>query len=93
VPALYATEKVPMPEKIAVAHYFVGGCDWWIAEWDPKTGEAFGFICLGDPANAEWGYIPLTELETINVGGGLAIVERDCWWSPVPFARIEHRCG
>jgi hypothetical protein len=63
-------------------HYFTGGCDWWIAEYDPATGAAFGYACLGDPACAEWGYLDLSELEQVRVHGGLLIVERDLHWTP-----------
>lgn len=81
LPALYATETTTVYEKVIRAHYFVGGCDWWLVELD-ANGKAFGYACLGDPDNAEWGYIDLNELEAVKVGG-LFVVERDCYWKPV----------
>jgi hypothetical protein len=48
IPALYGTEDTPTREKVLHAHYFAAACDWWIAEYDPATGEAFGYACLGD---------------------------------------------
>ncbi len=80
VPALYGTEKVPLDDKVIHLHYFVGSCDWWLVEYDPKERMGFGYVCLGDPINAEWGYVDLTELERIEVGP--FVVERDLHWTP-----------
>jgi hypothetical protein len=41
-------------------HYFAGGCDWWIIEYDPATGDAFGYAWLGNTC-AEWGHLDLPE--------------------------------
>lgn len=82
VPRLYETEGQPFAEKVLHLHYFAGGCDWWLAEYDPSEGLGFGYACLGDPDNAEWGYVSLPELEGVNLHDGLVIVERDLHWSP-----------
>jgi hypothetical protein len=77
-----------VPEPAALpGRNFAGACDWWIAEYDPATGTAFGYACLGDPACAEWGYLDLPELERVSVRSGLLIVERDLHWAPPPAAR------
>jgi hypothetical protein len=86
IPGSNGTEDVPVGDKVLHLHYFAGGCDWWIAEYDPATGEAFGYACLGDPECAEWGYLDLSELEQVNVRGGLLIVERDLYWTPTRAA-------
>lgn len=63
VPKLYATDGAgPLDGKLIHLHYFIGSADWWVAELDPATGEAFGYACLGDPMGAEWGYVSLVEL-------------------------------
>jgi hypothetical protein len=80
IPHLYATEDVPLQEKIIHVHFFVGSCDWYIAEIDDDTWLAFGYANLGDPQSAEWGYIPLPELEAVTIGPW--VVERDLAWSP-----------
>ena len=54
IPGLYGTEPVPTGDKTIWLHYFAGPCDWWVAEYDPASGDAFGYACLGDPDNAEW---------------------------------------
>lgn len=69
-------------------HYFTGGCDWWITEKDvDDDGEgqvqAFGYACLGDPQNAELGYISIKELceeRTMNV---------DLYWNPKTLADVR----
>ncbi|MFD6756152.1 UvrD-helicase domain-containing protein [Micromonospora gifhornensis] len=88
VPALYATEQQPNGDKIIYLHYFGGGHDWWIAEYDPATGEGFGYACInGDADNAEWGYHSLVELEQIR--RGLLIIERDLHWTPRPAREVR----
>lgn len=89
LPALYSTDDVPAADKTIVAHYFGGAADWWLAEYDPETGEAFGYANLGDPQMAEWGSIYLPELEAINLRNGLLVIERDLYWTPTRFADIN----
>ena len=75
VPRLYETEGVPLREKLIHLHFFLGGCDWYAAEYD---GEEifFGYAILnGDFQNAEWGYFSLSELKGIRIPPG---VEVDC---------------
>ena len=69
-------------EAVVHLHYFTGGCDWWITEKDVDTDgegqvQAFGYVDLGDPQNAELGYISIKELceqRTMNV---------DLYWTPI----------
>ncbi|MEV6922957.1 UvrD-helicase domain-containing protein [Dactylosporangium sp. NPDC051485] len=81
LPRLYGTDGMPPEQTVLHVHYFGGSTDVWLAEYDPGTGEGFGYINLGDPADAEWGYVSLPELEAIN--RGLTIIERDLHWTPV----------
>lgn len=95
VPPLYATEATPLAEKLLHLHYFVGACDWYVAELDTtQPGLAFGYVDLGDPANAEWGYFDLAELASIaaeHPSGLRLVVERDLDWTPVRFATLAGR--
>ena len=34
LPKLYETESVPLKDKIIHLHFFIGSCDWYIAEFD-----------------------------------------------------------
>jgi hypothetical protein len=80
IPQLYATEDVPLADKVIHLHFFLGSCDWYIAEIDDGSWLAFGYANLGDPQNAEWGYVSLPELEAVRVGPW--VVERDLAWTP-----------
>lgn len=91
-PELYATEKLSTPDKVVHAHFFVGSADWWLVEYDHADRLAFGYVCLGDPDCAEWGYFDLDELASITVEhpvGFRLAVERDLYWTPRPFAEVQ----
>jgi hypothetical protein len=49
-PDLYETDGQPggLGEKAFVAHYFTANADWYICEYDPTTGEAFGYAVERD---------------------------------------------
>ena len=65
-PKIHETDS--LKEHPAVFHYFYGGTDMYICEYEPETGVMFGFVILnGDLQNAEWGYINLAEIITIPV--------------------------
>ena len=88
LPPLYATEHVDWPEKIIREHFFLGGCDWFMVEYDAADRIFFGFAILHrDLANAEWGYVNLNELCTVNVGG--IEVDRDLHWKPRRADQVE----
>jgi hypothetical protein len=75
IPKLYETEDIPLQDKDIYLHFFIGGCDWYIAEYDGKD-LFWGFAILNnDFQMAEWGYISLAELKSIRVDGWLEI---DC---------------
>jgi len=75
IPKLYETEDVPLKDKLIYLHFFIGGCDWYIAEYDGDD-LFWGYAILNcDYFNAEWGYISFSELKAIKVQGWLEI---DC---------------
>lgn len=74
IPKLYETENVPLEDKIIYLHFFIGGCDWYIAEYDGQD-LFWGFAILNnDLYMAEWGYISFGELKEISING----IEIDC---------------
>lgn len=87
LPALYATENTPLAEKKIYMHFFIGGCDWWVAEYDPQERLFFGFANLNDPQNAEWGYVSLDELKALKVQRFME-VDRDMHWTVRPAKEV-----
>jgi hypothetical protein len=86
IPGLYSTENTPLSEKIVYLHFFIGGCDWYIIEYDGED-LFFGYAILnGDILNAEWGYISFNELKELKAG----FVEVDCdlYWEPKPVKEV-----
>ena len=92
IPRLYETEHVSLQDKLIHLHFFIGGCDWFVAEYD--GGDLFwGFAILNqDYDMAEWGYFTLSELAQVNIGG----IEVDCelpqYWNIRPASDIETIC-
>jgi hypothetical protein len=75
IPRLYETEDIPLKDKLIYLHFFIGRCDWYIAEYDGDD-LFFGFAILNnDYEMAEWGYISFSELKDIKIDGCLEI---DC---------------
>ena len=89
IPKLYETEHTTtLKDKIIHLHFFIGGCDWYIAEYDGED-LFFGFAILnGDLINAEWGYVSFNELKAIKVAG-LFEVDNDLYWEPKPASEID----
>ena len=74
IPNLYEPEEMLIADKIIYLHFFIGGSDWYVAEFDGDD-LFFGFAILnGDRENAEWGYFSLKELDEIKING----IEIDC---------------
>ena len=87
LPAYRSTDSIDCENKIIHMHFFIGGCDWYIAEYEPTHRIFFGFANLNDDLNAEWGDIPFDELIAINIKG--MEVDRDLYWKPKPFKEIK----
>ena len=87
IPALDSTEDVDAMDKKIYMHFFLGSCDWYIAEFD-GTDTMFGFACLnGDLQMAEWGYISYSELVGLKVS--FMEVDRDKHFKPCKAGNIE----
>jgi len=90
IPKLYETENIPVKEKQIYLHFFFGGCDWYIAEYDGDD-LLWGFAILdNDYFNAEWGYISFEELKQININN----FQIDCEinWKVSKSSEIEKIC-
>lgn len=88
IPRLYSTEDISLEDKVIYGHFFLGGCDWYIAEYDPEDRLFFGYAILNeDYQNAEWGYISYDELIELKVGP--FEIEWDKYWEPKKAREIE----
>jgi hypothetical protein len=88
IPAFYSSENVSLKEKMIHMHFFIGGCDWYAAEYSPEEQCFFGFAILNnDYEMAEWGYFSLEELSGLKVS--FLEVDRDLHWEPKKAVEIE----
>ena len=88
IPRLYSTEGIINDDKVIYGHFFLGGSDWYIAEYDPDKKIFFGYSILNeDYENAEWGYISFKELKELKVCG--MEVDRDLHWQMKPMRKIS----
>lgn len=88
LPKLYETDGIDCKDKMIRLHFFIGGCDWYVTEFDGQN-TFFGFANLNDPQNAEWGYFTLSELDTINIHG--IEIDNDLHWQPRKFSDVWQR--
>jgi hypothetical protein len=91
LPRLYATEKTPLLEKVAVVKFFdpCSGWTWYAVEGQEDDGE-FLFWGLVRGHEDEWGYFSLAELAGVRNRRGLPI-ERDLYFRPRPIGAVIER--
>lgn len=90
IPRLYETEEVPLADKLIYLHFFVAGCDWYIAEFDGR-GTFFGFAILNNNLEmAEWGCVSFEELKSLKIHGCIEVdCELDKFWQVKKASAIE----
>lgn len=90
IPRLYVTENIPLQDKLLYLHFFIGGSDWYVTEFDGND-MFFGYVVLnGDLHCAEWGYFSFSELKEIRVAGWLEIdCELEEFWEVKMFSKIK----
>ena len=88
IPRLYETENIKTENKLIYLHFFIGGCDWYIAEFNGED-LFWGFAILNDIQNAEWGYISFSELRDINIGGHEIDCELEEYWKVRKASEIK----
>ena len=82
LPPLYATEKIPVEEKIVYAKFFIPTTiirwTWFVFEGSWQENGDFLFFGLVHGFEKECGYFSLNELETVQI----CYVERDLHFTP-----------
>jgi len=84
LPKLYETEEIEDPIVHVKLFHPLGGSTWLLTEYEPETKLGFGYAFITD---GELGYIPLQELEQINIAG--LKVERDNYWTPKTLSKAK----
>ena len=86
LPALHATQAIPLNKKVVVVKFFTPDSNWtWYAvEFDGKD-LFWGLVCGFEQ---EWGYFSLRELESVKGKMGLPI-ERDRFFRPTLIRDIS----
>jgi hypothetical protein len=80
IPRIKETEPIPLRDKLVHLHFFMGGCDWYVVEYDGEN-LFFGYAILNnDYDNAEWGYVSFQELKRINISGIEVDCEKEEFW-------------
>ena len=89
IPKLYETEQIPLKDKLIHLHFFIGNCDWYVAEYDGED-LFFGYANLGDHRYAEWGYFGLSDLLDLKIDGWLEVdCEKEDFWQLRKASEIE----
>ena len=88
LPELYSSENIPIMEKVIHMHFFIGGSDWYAAEYEKESQDFFGFVILNnDYLMAEWGYFNFIELCELKVD--FVEVDRDIHFLPTKANSID----
>ena len=75
-------------EKQIYLHFFIGGSDWYVAEYDGED-LFWGYAILnGDFEMSEWGYLSFEELKQIKIPPGFE-VDCDRHWQIKKASQIE----
>ena len=89
LPPLYATSNTPWDDTVIYEHFFLAGCDWYLAEYGPEERIFFGYAVLNDDLqNAEWGYTSFDELRGLRTPQGFE-VDRDLHWRVRKASEVE----
>ncbi len=80
LPKLYATEKIPLHDKVCICKFFTPWTNWtwYVVEGSQQENGDWLFWGYVEGQVGEWGYFLLGEMEEIRGRGGLKI-ERDMY--------------
>lgn len=89
IPALYTNDKqsTPLEDTLIYLHFFVGSCDWFVAEYDGED-LFWGYANLGDDDMSEWGYLSFEEIKSLKINKWLE-VDCDLHWQVKPAKEID----
>jgi hypothetical protein len=83
---LYSQEGNRDPTVRCKLFHAYGAGTWYLTEFDGKD-TAFGYVTgLGEN---EWGYVSISELEALHIGGSIPRIECDLHFDSVCFSKIR----
>lgn len=89
LPALYATESIPLDEKKVICKFFTPTSNWtWYVCEGSQEGDDFIFFGLVQGFEVEWGNFSLNELQSVKGPLGLGI-ERDKFFKPCLVSELK----
>lgn len=83
---LYSQEGQSDPVVHCKLFHAYGAGTWYLTEYDGKD-IAFGYV-TGLHVD-EWGYVAISELEALHIGGSVPRIECDLYFDPTPFSEIK----
>jgi hypothetical protein len=89
LPALYAQDGHKDPIVHVKFFFPASAATWFITEGSKEDDDMrlYGMCLLNDPRDAEWGYVMLSELETLEVRH--IHIERDQHFTPTPYSKVR----
>ena len=83
---LYSQEGQDDPIVHCKLFHAYGSGTWYLTEYDGKD-TAFGYVT--GLCEDEWGYVCISELEALHIGGSVPRIECDLHFDPVRFSKIR----
>lgn len=76
-------KNTPPEDRVIYLHFFLDGCHWYMAKYDPETRLFFGYIVPhSDYRNARWDYFSFDKLCRMK-GKIHSRVVRNIDWKPI----------
>ena len=83
---LYSQEHHSDPVIHCKLFHAYGSGTWYLTEYDGED-TAFGYVA-GLQAD-EWGYVCISELEALHIGGSIPRIECDLHFDPICFSKLR----
>lgn len=82
----YSQENNSDPIVVAKLFDAYGSATWYVTEYSQVENNAFAYVT--GLAHDEWGYVSLTELESIMLAPQVPRIERDMYFESVKFSEL-----
>ncbi|MBA6397596.1 DUF2958 domain-containing protein [Colwellia sp. BRX10-4] len=83
----YSQEGNKDPVVVVKLFDTYGSATWYLTEYSEVENNAFGYVT--GLSHDEWGYVSLTELESIMLAPQVPRIERDMYFESVKFSELK----